>query len=135
MNSTIQWVSISVSVLVTLLVIQLIRTKKLREDYSMLWFLASLALLLMSIDRHFIDRAATLFGIAYSPSLLLLGAIFLGLVLAMQFSVALSRLSEQNKRLAQELALLRLELRPAISSGGSEDTHDSGRGSDGASRQ
>lgn len=93
-----------------LLVIQLIRARKLREDYSLLWIVASLTLLLFSVDRHFIDRAAAFFGIAYPPSLLLLGAIFVGFVLTMHFSIALSRLSEESKRLAQEVALLRLEL-------------------------
>jgi hypothetical protein len=110
MNETVQWISIASSVFVILLVVQLIRRRALREDYSILWFLASLGLLLMAVDRHFIDRAAAFFGIAYPPSLLLLGAIFAGFVLAMHFSVALSRLSEQNKRLAQEVALLRLEI-------------------------
>lgn len=116
MNETVQWIAVAASVFVTLLVVQMIRKKKLREEYSILWFLASLMLLLMSIDRHFIDRAAAFFGIAYPPSLLLLGAIFLGFVLAMHFSIALSRLSEQNKRLAQEVALLRLEIEKRESS-------------------
>lgn len=110
MNPTVQWISIAVSLFVLILVVHLIRKRALREDYSILWFMATLAMLAMSLDRHFIHRAADFFGVAYPPSLLLLGAIFVGFVLAMHFSIALSRLSEQNKRLAQEVALLRLEL-------------------------
>ncbi len=49
-------------------------------------------------------------GIAYSPSVLLLAMIVVGFLLAMHYSISLSRLSEQNKRLAQELALLRYEV-------------------------
>lgn len=93
-----------------LLVVQLIRKRKLREEYSILWFSASALLLLLSLKRDLLHRAAEFFGVAYPPSLLLLGAIFAGFVVAMHFSIALSRLSEQNKRLAQELALMRLEL-------------------------
>lgn len=110
MTFLLQGTAIAASVLITLLVIQLIRKRLLSEEYSILWFLTSLVLLLLAIDRHFIDRLAALVGVAYPPSLLLLGSIFAGFVLAMHFSVALSRLSEQSKRLAQELALMRLEL-------------------------
>lgn len=110
MTSLLQGTAIAASVLITLLVIQLIRKRLLSEEYSILWFLTSGVLLLLAIDRHFIDRLAALIGVAYPPSLLLLGSIFAGFVLSMHFSVALSRLSEQNKRLAQEVALLRLEL-------------------------
>jgi hypothetical protein len=110
MTSLLQGTAIAASVLITLLVIQLIRKRLLSEEYSILWFLTSGVLLLLAIDRHFIDRLAALIGVAYPPSLLLLGSIFAGFVLSMHFSVALSRLSKENKRLAQEIALLRLEL-------------------------
>jgi hypothetical protein len=110
MTTVLQGTAIVASVLITLLVIQLIRKRRLREEYSILWFVTSLLLLLLAVDRHSIDRLATLVGIAYPPSLLLLGSIFAGFVLSMHFSIALSKLSEQNKRLAQEVGLLRLEL-------------------------
>jgi hypothetical protein len=110
MTTLLQGTAIAASVLITLLVIQLIRKRLLSEEYSILWFVTSLVLLLLAIDRHFIDRVAAFVGVAYPPSLLLLGSIFAGFVIAMHFSVALSRLSEQNKRLAQEVALLRLQL-------------------------
>lgn len=110
MQVSIQTISILISVLIILLVVHLIRVRKLREDYSLLWLLASGVLLLFSVDRGFIDRAAIFFGVAYPPSLLLLGAILAGLTLAMHFSVALSRLSEESKRLAQVVALLEVEL-------------------------
>jgi hypothetical protein len=110
MTTLLQGTAIAASVLITLLVIQLIRKRLLSEEYSILWFVTSLVLLLLAIDRHFIDRVAALIGVAYPPSLLLLGSIFAGFVIAMHFSVALSKLSEQNKRLAQEIALLRLEI-------------------------
>lgn len=126
MTTLLQGTAIAASVLITILVIQLIRKRLLSEEYSILWFVTSLVLLLLAIDRHFIDRLAALIGVAYPPSLLLLGSIFAGFVLAMHFSVALSRLADQNKRLAQEVALLRLEMeritKPANDADGSTPT-------------
>lgn len=94
--------------LAILLVVQLVRRRSLREDYALLWLAGGAVLLIFSLKRDLLDTLATFVGIAYAPSLLLVGAIFLGFLLSMHFSVALSRLAEQNKRLAQELALLRL---------------------------
>ena len=110
MNTELQIVSLLTSVAAILLVIQLVRRRSLREDYALLWLGGGLVLLVFSLKKNLLDQLATLVGIAYAPSLLLLGAILLGFLLSMHFSVALSRLAEQNKRLAQELAILRLSV-------------------------
>jgi hypothetical protein len=110
MNTELQITSLLTSVLALLLVVQLVRKRRLREDYALLWLAGGLVLLVFSLKKNLLDQLATLVGIAYAPSLLLLGAILLGFLLSMHFSVALSRLAEQNKRLAQELAILRLSV-------------------------
>lgn len=106
MNAQIQVIAIIGSVLVMLFVTQLIRRRKLREEYALLWFIASLGLIVISVWRGLLDRAAQFLGVAYAPSLLLLAGIVVGFILAIHFSLSLTRLSEENKRLAQELALL-----------------------------
>jgi hypothetical protein len=110
MNTNIQVISIIGSIVITLIVAELIRRRKLREEYSLLWFAASLLLMVIAFGRHLMERAATLLGIAYPPSLLLLGAILMGFLLSLHFSISLTRLAEQNKRLAQELALMNQKL-------------------------
>jgi len=110
MNTALQIASLLTSVIAILLVIQLVRRRSLREDYALLWLGGGLVLLVFSLKKDLLDQLAIIVGIAYAPSLLLLGAIVLGFLLSMHFSVALSRLAEQNKRLAQELALLRLSV-------------------------
>lgn len=93
-----------------LLVFQLIRRRKLREEYALLWFGAGVLLIAASFWRDGLEIAARLAGVAYPPSLIYLGAILVGFILAMHFSIALSRLAEENKRLAQEVALLRQQM-------------------------
>ncbi len=110
MNSEIQIIAIAVSVIVMLFIFYLIRQRRLREEYALLWFAAGLGLIVFSVWRGLLDEIALYVGIAYSPSLLLLGTIILGFLLAMHFSISLSRLMEQNKRLAQEVALLHYQL-------------------------
>jgi hypothetical protein len=109
--STIEVFSIVGSLIVLTMVTQLIRRRRLREEYAILWFISSLFLIVLSLRRDFLEQTAALLGIAYPPSLLLLGGLILGFLLSMHFSIALTRLSEQNKILAQELALLRLDMK------------------------
>ena len=110
MNPRIQIIAVLGSIGIILLVFQLIRQRKLREEYALLWFGASVALIVVSLWRGGLEMAARLAGVSYAPSVLFLGAIVLGFFLAMHYSISLSRLAEQNKRLAQELALLRQRL-------------------------
>jgi len=107
MNVKIQLIAIAGSVAITLLVLLLIRRGKLREEYSFLWFAASAGLIAISLWRDSLEILADLFGVSYPPSVLLLAGIILGFFLSLHYSMSLSRLAEQNKRLAQELALLR----------------------------
>ena len=110
MNPRIQIIAVLGSVAIILLVFQLIRQRKLREEYALLWFGASVALIVVSLWRGGLEMAARFVGVAYPPSVLFLGVMVLGFFLAMHYSISLSRLAEQNKRLAQELALLRQRL-------------------------
>ncbi len=110
MNPRIQIIAILGSVVVMTIVLRLIHRRRLREEYALFWLSASILLIGLSFWRRSLDLAARLLGVHYSPSVLLLGAIIVGFLLAMHYSVSLSRLSEQNIRLAQEIALLKQRL-------------------------
>ena len=123
MNPRIQIIAIIGSIGVMLLVFQLIRRRKLREEYALLWFGAGILLIGASLWRNGLEIAARLAGIAYAPSLLYLAAIAVGIVIAIHYSISLSRLADQNKRLAQEVAMLQHRLR-RIERRGAADRHD-----------
>lgn len=110
MDPRIQIVSILGSGLILAAVFGLIRQRKLREEYALLWLGSALLLIVVSLWRGLLEAAARLLGVAYPPSVLLLAAIVLGFLLAMHYSISLSRLDDQNKRLAQEVALLRFQV-------------------------
>jgi hypothetical protein len=107
MNPQVQIAAITASLAVMTVVFELIRRRRLREEYAILWFLGGLALIGVSLWRSSLEWAARALGVAYPPSVLLLAVIGLGFLVAIHFSISLTRLAEQNKRIAQELALLR----------------------------
>lgn len=107
---TTQVIAIVVSISLFLFILYLVRKKKIKEEYSLLWLSSSLVFIFFSIWRDGLEYFAALIGIAYPPAalfLILLLAVFLILI---EFSINISKLTEENKVLAQELALLRHEL-------------------------
>ena len=112
MDPRIQIIAILGSGVILAVVFGLIRQRKLREEYALLWLGASVLLIIMSLWRDLLETVARVAGVAYPPSVLFLAAIVLGFLLAMHFSVSLSRLANQNKRLTQELALLKHQIEP-----------------------
>jgi hypothetical protein len=102
--------AIGASVLALLLVLELVRRRRLREEYSLLWLGTAFAMLLVSTWRDLLHGLSRLVGIVYPPNLLFLLAALFTLLLLLYFSTVITRLSQENKEIAQELALLRHEV-------------------------
>jgi hypothetical protein len=119
-NSSVQILSIVVSFGLAGFVLWLISRGRLREETALWWLAAAAGLLLFALRRDLLEWTAAALGIYYPPSVLLLGIVFAGTLLALHFSVSISDLNVQNKRLAQELALLaqRVEDQEMLTRGG-----------------
>ena len=98
-------------VLVLGVIIELIRRRRLQERYALLWIVTGGVMLLFALWRSALDRFAELVGVAYPPSALFMVAGLFVFVVLLHFSMVLSKLSEQNKALAQQIALLEQRLR------------------------
>jgi hypothetical protein len=96
-----------------LAIFELIRRRRLQERYALLWLLTGAAILLLALWRDALGRLADLIGISYPPSALFVAAAFFVLVVLLHYSTVISKLSDQNRMLAQRLALLESDLRLA----------------------
>jgi hypothetical protein len=98
------------SVLLLLVVFELIRSRRLRERYALLWLLTGVVLLVLSLWRGGLNTIAGWFGISgYPPAILFAVAILFILLVLLHYSTVISRLSDQTTVLAQRLALLEAE--------------------------
>ena len=104
----IQFFSIIFSLFIFFFIFGLVKNKRVKEEYSILWFAMSFFLLYMSFDRLAIDRLGRLVGVAYAPSVLTLLTTGFTFLLLIHITIVITRLSEQNKELIQELGLGRL---------------------------
>jgi hypothetical protein len=95
------------SVLLLLVVFELIRSRRLRERYALLWLLTGVVLLVLSLWRGGLNTIAGWFGISgYPPAILFAVGILFILLVLLHYSTVVSRLSDQSTILAQRLALL-----------------------------
>lgn len=88
-------------------VVDLIRRGLLKEQYALLWLASAVILLILSVWRGLLDMIAHVLGVAYPPSLLFMVAFLFLLLIVLHFSVIISDFSEKNKRLSQEVTLLK----------------------------
>jgi hypothetical protein len=103
-------VAIALAVSILLLVVELVRRRKLREEYSWVWIGTSIVLIALALQSGLLLALGEWIGAASSTStLFFFGVVFL-MLLALQFSVRLSRLTQRHKTLGQRLGLLEAEL-------------------------
>jgi len=105
-TSTVQVVAIAVSAALLAIVIELVRRRKLTEEYSFVWILCAIALLSLSLWRDLLHVVAHWLGVFYPPAVLLLVLTVFVFVACLYFSVVVSRQRQQIERLAEEQAIL-----------------------------
>ena len=99
--------AIILSIGLLVLIFELVRRKRLREEYSWLWMLLGTAGLLFAVWYDLLVGAGSILGIvAPTSTLLYFGLLFLVLI-CLQFSVRISTLTNQVTQLAQQLAVLK----------------------------
>jgi hypothetical protein len=103
-------VALVVGLWMLFLIIELVRRRKLREEYSWLWLMTGSGILLLTLWFDLLKWMTHLVG-AISPSSTIFLFAFLFLIfISLHFSVAISKLTDRNKELAQRYALLELEV-------------------------
>jgi hypothetical protein len=101
--------SILISLTVFFFTIDMVRKKRLREEYSLLWLGTSVLMLALIIRYDWLLELTKLIGAILPTTTLFLGSILFLVLLSVQFSIKISKLSNQVKDLVQENALLRYE--------------------------
>jgi hypothetical protein len=99
------------SLLLLLIVLELIRGRRLKERYALLWIFTGIVLLILSAWRGGLTTVAGWFGVAtYPPAILFAVATLFIIAVLLHYSTVLSRLSDHNTLLAQRVALLERRL-------------------------
>ena len=122
-------VAVLSGVALLIVVLEMVRRRRLREEYSWLWLLTAMGYLLVAVWPDLGIWVAGAIGSDNPQSTFaFLGLMFLFLI-SIQFSVQISTLTEQNKDLAQQIAILDSEVRKLAGTNGDDGQVDQSGGS------
>lgn len=103
----IQIITIAVNILFVLYISRLIVKGKLREEYAIVWVICTIFLLVFSLWTDGLELLRRITGVVVAANLVFTGFIFAILVYLLHLSVVASKLHNDNKKLAQEISLLK----------------------------
>ena len=110
LDSTVRILAVVMTAVMVGLVLELVRRRLLAERYALLWMVVALVLLVLAVWTELLSWLTDLVGIQVPANFLFLAAFGVGFLLLLHFSVATSRLTEETKILAQEVARLDAQL-------------------------
>jgi hypothetical protein len=109
---TVSIAGVVASLLLVLVVLELIRKRRLKERYALLWLATGVVLVVLSAWRGGLNTIASWLGVTgYPPAVLFAVATLFILLVLLDYSTVISRLSDQNAILAQRLAILEERLK------------------------
>jgi hypothetical protein len=109
MGPRLQAFVIFISVVILVGIIELVRRRKLREEYSFLWLVIGFGFLLLAVAPGIVVRISLLLGTELPVNTLFFFGLIFVLLLCLYFSLRISSLANQVKNLAQQLSLIQLE--------------------------
>ena len=108
--SAVNVLGIAGSIIVLVSLFEMLRRHRLREKYAVIWFVIAICVFVVALVPAVLQRATTALGLQVPANLLFFTASLVLLMLTLQHSYELGRLEERTRTLAEEVALLRLEL-------------------------
>lgn len=99
------------SVVTFLVIVELVRRRKLKEEYSLLWIVTTVGMIVLSSWYGLIERLSVLVGAVTPTTTLFLFAFLFLLAISIHVTTVISRLTQQVRQLTQEVAILGAELR------------------------
>lgn len=105
-----QLFALLVSVMVFIIVVDMVRRRKLREEYSVLWLVTSVVMFVLVFRYEWLVTLTTMIGAGLPTTTLFLFSIIFLMLLSVQFCIKISKLTDQVKNLSQENALMKSEI-------------------------
>ncbi len=106
MSPHLRAVAVLIGLFIFLGIIELVRRRRLREEYSFIWLITGFVFVVLAVEADTLAFFSFMMGVAAPISTLLFLALIFVLLLCLYFSLRISALTTQVKNLAQQLALL-----------------------------
>ena len=110
MKASTQFLLMAIVAFSLLFILRLVRQRKLRGKYALLWVGVGLLLFAFAVWPDVIIPVAEWVGVEYEPAVVFGAAIAFLFLMVVHFSFELSRSEDRTRVLAEEVALLRARL-------------------------
>ncbi len=100
-------VAVIIAVSIFVIIVELVRRRKLKEEYSWLWLLTGFGIFILTFRYELLVNISQLIGAVVATSTLFFFALMFLILICLQFSVSITKLEDRTKNLAQELAILK----------------------------
>lgn len=107
------WFAVGCSVALVLFLVFLLRTRRLREKYAFIWIAVAVVICVIGAFPDLVVTLARVAGVQTPANLLFAASLLVLLLVCIQLSVEVSTLEEETRTLAEEIALLRLDVERA----------------------
>lgn len=104
------WFALAACVALVVFLIGLLRTRRLREKYAITWIVVGLGVCVFGAFPRFVEAIASAVGVETPSNLLFALALIVLLLVCIQLSTEITTLEEETRTLAEEVALLRLDV-------------------------
>ena len=111
MSTRLQITIIIISVIILVGIIELVRRRKLREEYSFLWLVIGFGLLALALFPGLVEILSSFVGTVLPVNTLFFVGLILVMLLCLYFSLRISSLTTQVKNLTQKLSILEADLK------------------------
>jgi hypothetical protein len=91
-------------------IVELLRRRQLKEKYAVLWLVVGIVLVVFTAFPALLARLASGLGVAVPTNLLFFVAIMFLVGVVLHLSWEVSRLENETRKLAEDVAILRLDL-------------------------
>lgn len=102
--------SVVVAIAALVLVLELLRRRRLREKYAVIWVVISLGTLVVAVFPLLLRWVSELVGIQTPSNLLFFSSLLILFAVSLQLSREVGLLEEQSRRLAEEVGALRMRM-------------------------
>jgi hypothetical protein len=109
MDPRLRVIAVGGSLVVFAFVVELVRRRRLKEEYSVLWIVTALVLILLAAWNGLLNQASSLIGAASSQNTLFFFGLMFVVLMLLHFSVRISAMERRITSLVQELGLLTLK--------------------------
>lgn len=101
--------AVIVGVSIFVMILRLVQKKRLNEEYAWLWLVTGAGIVVLVLWYDLLVFFAHLIGAVLPTTALFIFSLLFLMLITLQFSIKISKLSFQMKKLAQEVAILRSE--------------------------